>query len=64
MDIQRIHAAIVGDLELHDLSVAERMALAHEVIRAEVRRPVAAPATPLRFTVPEAIERLYRGTSS
>lgn len=64
MDIQRIHAALEGDLALNDLSVAERMAFAHEIVRAEVRRPVELRAPCPRFTVPEAVERLYRGTSS
>lgn len=64
MDIKRIHAVLEGTVELYDLSVAERLALAHEVVRAELRRPVAPRATPVRFTVPEAVERLYRGTSS
>lgn len=63
MDIERIHAALEGTLDLFNLSVAERIVFAHEIVRAELVRP--SKRTPCsRFVVPEAIERMYRGTSS
>lgn len=65
MDVQRIHDALSGELELSDLSVAERLAMSHTVVAARVERPAVAPrATPLRYVLPEHIERLYRGRSS
>lgn len=62
MDMTRIQAALEGRLDLCELTVPERLAFAHEAAP-EVRRPVVRKA-PLRFVVPEYIERLYRGTSS
>jgi hypothetical protein len=64
MDIERIHSALNGTIDLFDLNVAERMVFAREVIRAELRRPITVRDAAPRFVVPEAIERLYRGASS
>lgn len=63
MDALRLQLALDGDLGLDELTIAERLALAHEVLRADVRRPALA-ATRASFVLPEHIERLYRGTSS
>lgn len=64
MDLNRLHAALVGDLDLHDLSVAERLAFAHEIVRAEVRSRPAPERLPERFVLPEYIEAVFRGRSS
>lgn len=63
MDMQRIHAAVVGDLPLNDLTVAERLAFAHEIKKVEVRR-AQRNALPKRFVLPPVIEAMYRGRSS
>lgn len=61
MDIMRIQAAVVGDLPVNDLTVAERHAFAHEVAKVEVLR--AKKPQPTRFVLPAVIERMYRGRS-
>lgn len=60
MDIQRIHAAVKGDLPVTELTVPERHAFAHEVAKVEVLR---AQKPPARFVLPVVIERMYRGRS-
>lgn len=63
MDMNRIQAALNGELDLSNLTVVERMAVAHEVVRAELRRPQREPL-PERYVLPEYIEAMFRGRSS
>lgn len=65
MDAKRIELALDGGLELFDLTVAERLALAHEFVAAStVARSDDAEddfVPPRAFLVPARLERMYRG---
>lgn len=59
MDVQLIQKALDGSVSLDELSVPERLALAQvEVLRVDITPKYEAP---LRFLLPPAIERMYRG---
>lgn len=60
MDTQYVIDALRGKVDLSDLTVAERLAFAHEVTP-RVERDEDDFVPPRAFVVPPEIERLYKG---
>ena len=62
MDTNTVNEVLEGRRGIDELSVAQRMAFAKLVVRAEVKRANPEPR-PTRFLLPPAIEAMYRGRS-